>query len=312
MESKNKTKIWLAQIRANFLILAVLLTLIGIVYAVKFNHGIAQLNLVHAFLLLIGVIATHISVNLFNEYSDFHTKIDFNTNRNPFSGGSGMLTEGHTKPKSVLSAAISTLIIGLAIGGYFLFVAHWSLIVFIALGAFAIVFYTNFLAKILLGEFFAGLTLGTFVVLGTYIALTATPEMPIGNLLPSEVLWMSIPPGILTALLLFLNEFPDAEADKNGGRYHLVIKLGWRKSAFVYILGLALTFGIILLLPLLHIASYWSYLALLPIPLAIKASITALNYNEKIDVIVPAMGQNVMIVLGTDLLIALAVIITII
>jgi len=201
----SKFKIWMTQFRAPFLLLAVVLVLIGVAYALKYPSA-DGFSWVYAVLLFVGVISAHSSVNLFNEYSDFHTKIDFNTNRNPFSGGSGMLTEGHTKPKSVLTAAIITLVIGLIIGIYFIVVSHPILIVFIVMGAFATVFYTNFLAKILLGEFFAGLTLGTFVVLGTYVAMTATWDMAWSEVIPMEVWLVSIPPGILTALLLLLNE----------------------------------------------------------------------------------------------------------
>ncbi|MFC2132132.1 prenyltransferase, partial [Bacteroidota bacterium] len=183
MGSPNKLGIWAQQFRAPFLLLAVVLVLIGLAYAAKFSITDSY-NYFHAVLLMLGVIAAHSSVNLFNEYSDYNTKIDFNTHRNPFSGGSGMLTEGHTKPKSVLFAAIMTLMIGLAIGIYFVIVSHWVLIILIALGAFAIVFYTNFLAKIMLGELFAGMTLGSFVVIGAYVAMTATPEALCNNLIP--------------------------------------------------------------------------------------------------------------------------------
>lgn len=302
----TKFQIWMQQFRAPFLLLAVVLVLIGVAYAVKYPSA-QGFNYLYAVLLLIGVISAHASVNLFNEYSDFHTKIDFNTKRNPFSGGSGMLTEGNTTPKAVLTAAITTLIIGLAIGIYFIIVAHPILIVFIALGAFATVFYTNFLAKLLLGEFFAGLTLGTFVVLGTYVAMTATPDLLWNDTIPQEVWLISIPPGILTFLLLFLNEFPDAQADKQGGRFHLVIFLGLKKSAYLYALGILATYTIIIVLPILSISSYWLYIALLTLPIALKATVTAIKSGDNFEQIVPAMGQNVLVVLITDLLIAVSV-----
>ncbi len=311
MGSPNKLGIWAKQFRAPFLLLAVVLVLIGLAFAAKFSIT-ESYNYFHAVLLMLGVIAAHSSVNLFNEYSDYNTKIDFNTHRNPFSGGSGMLTEGHTKPKSVLFAASLTLMIGLAIGIYFVIVSHWALIILIALGAFAILFYTNFLTKILLGEFFAGLTLGSFVVIGAYVAMTATPEALCNNLVPTEVWLMSIPPGILTALLLLLNEFPDAEADKQGGRFHLVIKFGRKGAAYIYTAGIIATYATIIILPLLEISSYWVLIALLPLPIALKACMTALKSGDKLDLIIPAMGQNVLVVLITDLLIAVSVFLTLI
>lgn len=302
----NKTQIWLAQTRANFLLLAVFLVAIGLAYAAKYP-GLSDFNTWHAVLILLGTISAHISVNLFNEYSDYKTKIDFSTAQTPFSGGSKMLVSGKTKPKSVKLAALFTLLFSAAIGTYFAIVSHWSVALISLIGAFAIVYYTPLLAKVLLGEFFAGLALGSLVVIGTFIAMNGAPGLGLAQIVPLEVWLISIPPGILTALLLLLNEFPDSEADKAGGRFHLVIKFGKRKAAWIYAAGIAASFGTILALPLLGIASVWIYLALLPLPLAIKASQTALKHGTDITKLMPAMGMNVMVVLATDLLIAVAV-----
>ena len=218
-----------------------------------------------------------------------------------------MLVEGKTNPRSVFAASVATLLLSAAIGVYFSIVSHWFIAVISLIGAFAIVFYTKLLAKLLLGELFSGLTLGSLVVAGTFIAMNATPETSFVKLVPPEVWLMSVPPGILTALLLFLNEFPDTEADKKGGRNHLVIKLGKQKAAWVYVFGMAATFDMIILLPLFGISSFWVYLALLPLPLAIKACITTVRYNDDFEKLFPALGMNVMVVLATDLLIATAV-----
>jgi len=302
-------KIWMAQIRANFLILSVFLVLIGLALTIKYPPDplLYHFNFFHAGLLLIGVVSAHISVNLFNEYSDYFTKIDFNTIRTPFSGGSGMLTSGNIKPRQVLTVAVVTLLLAFSIGVYFSLMAHWIIIVFSFIGFFSIVFYTRFLARFMLGEVFAGLALGTLVVMGTYISMTASPGLVKDSLLPSEVTWLSIPPGILTALLLFINQFPDMEADREGGRNHLVIRLGRKRSAWVYTAGMFITFTIILVLPLTGLSSFWIYLALFPIPLAVKSSITAIRHGDNNAKLIPALGSNVMAVLATDLLIAVAI-----
>ena len=306
--SKSSVKIWLAQIRAPFLFLAVFLVVIGLAFSIKYPHATdPSFNGLHAAMLVIGVVLSHVSVNLFNEYSDFKTKIDFHTQKTPFSGGSGMITAGNTRPESVRTVGIITLLISGAIGVYFAFVSHWMVLVFAAIGAFSVLFYTNFLAKRVLGELFAGLALGTFVVLGTYVAMTASPGMTLKGLIPAEVLWISIPPGILTSLLLLINQFPDVEADRAGGRKHLVIRYGWKGASYVYTAGIFFTFTIIVLMPLLGISSFWIYLALLPGPLGIKAAITAIRYGDDVGKIIPALGNNVITVLATDLLLAVAV-----
>jgi len=301
-------KVWLAQIRANFLVLSVFLVLIGLALSLKYPSSEGQVfSFFKAALLVAGVVSAHISVNLFNEYSDFFSKIDFNTNRTPFSGGSGMMVSGKSSPPAVLRLAIITLIISFLIGVYFSVVAHWIIMVFAITGAFSIVFYTPVLSKHMLGELFAGLSLGTLVVLGSYISVRAGDGVIFREMIPEEVLWLSIPPGILTSLLLFINQFPDVEADRKGGRNHLVIRFGKKISAWIYASGMFICFAIILILPLIGISSFWVYIALLPIPLAVKASIIAMKHGDDVPKLVPALGSNVITVLATDLLIAAAI-----
>jgi 1,4-dihydroxy-2-naphthoate octaprenyltransferase len=149
-----------------------------------------------------------------------------------------------------------------------------------------------------MGEFGAGVCLGTFVVLGTYYAQTGE--------LPSSVIWLSIPPGILTALLLLLNEFPDVEADRQGGRRHLVIVLGLRRAAFVYTAALAVNYSILLWGVVSGFFPTTVLLTLLTLPLALKAVGGALRFGGSIEKLVPALGANVGLVLGTNLLLAVA------
>ena len=309
-DNKFSFAAWLAQIRANFLVLAVFLVGIGLAITWKFLPSVnGDFNTFHAVLIMTGVVLAHISVNLFNEYSDFSTKIDFNTVRSPFSGGSGMLVTGKTHPRSVLFAAVASLAVAFGIGVYFSIVSHWSILIFTVSGALTIVLYTPLLSRLMLGELFSGLTLGTFVVIGTFIAMTATPGMSLAGILTSDLILISIPPGILTSLLLLINEFPDVEADRKGGRKHLVIRFGRQKAAYIYAFGVFLTFGIIIFLPFLGMTSKWIYLALIPLPLALNASFLAIRHNDDSSKIVAAMGNNVMTVLATDLLIAVAILI---
>jgi len=307
MQKSEKIKLWLAEMRAPFLPLAVLLVAIGLAFGWKYHPEGTTFNPWHAALLMIGVISAHISVNLFNEYSDNKTKIDHNTPKTPFSGGSGVLSSGKLSEASVLRAAIFTLTLSLAIGIYFATNVHWIIFLLAGMGAFSILFYTNILARMQLGELFSGLTLGTFVVLGSYVVMTGSPEMSIGELFPLDVVLMSIPPGILTALLLLINEFPDAEADKVGGRKHLVIWLGRKKAAYVYTIGMVTSFGVIIGAALFNVVSPWFMLALLPMPLAYKAVLGAIRHGNDTPKLIPALGMNVLTVLGTDLFIAVAV-----
>lgn len=287
--------VWAAQVRAPFLLLSVVLVLIG--GAVAYQDG--KFDGLRLALSMIGVTLAHVAVNLFNELSDYKTRIDEHTKRTPFSGGSGSMQQGATTPGAVRAVAVVTSLIALAIGVYLSWVAGWWLMAFVVAGGIATVFYTSHMAKIVLGELAAGVCLGTFVVLGTYYAQTST--------LNAEVIWLSVPPGILTALLLLLNEFPDMEADRAGGRRHLVIMLGYRGAAIVYTAALAAAYLILIAGAVLGWFPYTVLIALLTLPLAFKAAGGALRQDgSSLEQLVPAQGANVGLVLGTDLLIAVA------
>ena len=52
------------------------------------------LSWLHTVVALVGLVALHIAVNSMNEAGDMRTGIDLNTQRTPFSGGSGTLPSG--------------------------------------------------------------------------------------------------------------------------------------------------------------------------------------------------------------------------
>jgi 1,4-dihydroxy-2-naphthoate octaprenyltransferase len=83
----------------------------------------------------------------------------------------------------------------------------------------------------------------------------------------------------------------------------LVILLGKKRAAYVYVAGLIATYLSIILAVLVGYAPIFVLISLLTIPIAYKAGrITLKNYNRS-SALVPAMGSNVMLILITILLI---------
>ena len=294
MSKKYLFGVWFQQIRGPFLILSIALTLIGI--ATAHWHGFG--NIWHSLLLTVGVVLAHVSVNLFNEISDYKSKIDGNTAPTPFSGGSGMLQSGRTTVVRVTWVAYLALLAAGTIGFYFCLVSGWMILFFMVCGALAIRFYTSHLAKWLIGELVSGLTLGSFVIIGAHYALTSFMTL--------DIIYISIVPGILTALLLFLNEFPDAEADRQGGRRHLVIFFGRKKSAVIYACAVFLLFVLIAAGPFILNIPYTVLIALATLPLGVLAAIQVFKHYDDEARLVPAQGLNVALVIMTDLLLAVA------
>ena len=288
-----KLKIWFLETRPKFLLLSVVLVLVGT--AVCRYEG--SFNGLKFFLSLIGLLLAHTSVNVLNDYFDYQSGIDIETTPTAFSGGSGILTQGHLKPKSVYLFGMGCLAVAFPIGIYLTYTSGWQLLPLIFLGGGIIYFYTPYLTKWLIGEFVAGLGLGTLPVLGTYFIQTGSYSI--------EAIVASLAPGFLTANLLFLNEFPDVEADKKGGRYNLVIALGQRKASRLYAGLMITTYLCILGGVAMKLMPFLSLLALASIPFAFRSIQIACKHYDNIPKFIPALQSNVITIIGTDALLAL-------
>lgn len=290
---KKSLKAWFSVARVNFLPLSIILVFLGT--AIAFYDGF--LNIPRAILALVGLILLHMSVNVLNEYFDYKSGLDFKTAKTPFSGGSGTLPAGLLDPKKVYIFGIVCFLSGASIGAIFLLITKLLLVPIIVLGAIFILFYTTHLAKWLLGELAAGMGLGLLPVLGSYVVQAESYSL--------KALIASVPSGILVFNLLFLNEFPDLEADKEVGRKNLVILLGRRKARWVYSFLTILTYLWIVFASLFGIMPLPTLLGLLTVPVGFKAiKITIENYDER-DRLIPALGANVVVVLVTQLLLGI-------
>jgi len=220
---------WLGVARAPFLLLPVTLVVNG----AAAGAWDGPWNLGRTLLALVGLVALHVAVNVFNEVSDHRTGIDHRTRRTPFSGGSGTLQAGGMAPRTAFVFGAVSFAVGSAIGLYLAWQTGWPLLAIGLLGAFTVVAYTDLLTRVGLGEFAAGLGLGALPVLGTAFVQD-------GRLGPAAFA-AAVPSLLMTFDLLLLNEFPDEEADRAGGRRHLVIALGRAAAARVWAAAALLT-----------------------------------------------------------------------
>jgi len=111
----------------------------------------------------------------------------------------------------------------------------------------------------------------------------------------------SVPSFILVHNLLFINEFPDVEADRKGGRRTTPIVIGKAKASIVYS---ALTIAVYLWIiggVIARVMPIYCLIALLTLPFAIKAIRGSMQYND-MSKLVPALANNVLVILITQLL----------
>jgi 1,4-dihydroxy-2-naphthoate octaprenyltransferase len=252
---------------------------------------------------LVGLICLHVSVNVLNEVSDYRSGIDFQTSPTPFSGGSGMLTTGKISPTAAYAAGMTCLFLGGLIGAFFVWVTNVRLLPLLIVGALAVYCYSDLLATHALGEIFAGLGLGLLPVLGASFVQT-------GHYSPSA-LAAAIPAGILTFNLLLLNEFPDIEADTQGGRRNLIILFGKRTSGRIYTSLLVIMYLWIIAAVVLGLLPVYCLIALLTLALAWKPMSWAWSGGREPEKMIPSLGANVVTNLATQTLLGIGFLLSI-
>jgi 1,4-dihydroxy-2-naphthoate octaprenyltransferase len=294
----NKTKIWLAEIRAPFFTATTVPILLGAVIAW------ARANTFHwgYFLLtMIGGLLLHTGANVANDYFDHLSGAD---ERNvefvrPFTGGSRMIQEGLLTPREVLSGALTAFALASVIGLCLAYVRGPMILVFGIIGILSGFFYTSppiNLASRGIGEFFIGLNFGVLMTVGAYYVQT--------GYLAWEPVIASIPVALLITAVLYVNQFQDAPADGAAGKDHLVVRLGRNRAVQGYILLLAFTYLSILLAAVFRITSPFTLIALLTLPVALQAiSVARAHYDEYLK-LVPANAATVFIHLLTGLLLS--------
>jgi 1,4-dihydroxy-2-naphthoate octaprenyltransferase len=282
-------KKWLLVIRAPFLPLSVVLAFLGT--CIAWYDG--ALHFGYALLAFFGLLLAHISVDVFNEYFDYKSGVDFKTQKTPFSGGSGALPSGLITPKQALWLGIGSFLAIIPIGIYFTIAQGWQLLPLLLVAAACIVIYTPFILKMEWPEWAPGLGMGALPILGAYFIQTGDYTLP--------TVIACIPSGILVHNLLLLNEFPDVDADATANRRTLPITIGKKKASVIY----SVLTGIVYLWIIGGVVAgqmpAFSLLGFLTIPFAIKAIRGAIKYQDMTK-LGPAMASNVLVVLLTQLL----------
>jgi len=285
---------WFRVIRVKFLLASAIAVCLGLAINWWQNQTI---DLVYAGLTFVGVIALHASVDLLNDYWDFKRDIDTKTKKTKFSGGSGVLPEGLLLPNEVYRAGLIFLIIGSSVGGYFIFEKGITIGVILAFAIISIYFYSTKIVNSGLGEIFVAIK-GSMIVLGTFFVQTSHITM--------EPILCGIVVGVLSSLVLFVNSFPDFDADKAGGRKTFVIMLGKKKASNAVWIFPVIVYGIIVSGIILHVLPILSLITLFTIPLLIKSGLRLKQNFDDIDKIVPTMGLFVSYSRITGLLLVLS------
>ncbi len=272
---------WLRAIRLRFLSASVIAVSNGIALAFWKSK---QIDLSDAILTFAGVICLHASIDLLNDYWDYKRGIDTATRRTKFSGGTGVLPEKLLKPGNVYSVGLIFLLIGTLIGMYFVVIRGIMIALLLGFAILAIYFYSTSIVNLGLGEAFVAIK-GTLIVVGSYYVQTSS--IGVG------VVYVGIIIGILSASVLFVNSFPDYQADRSRGRRTLVILLGRQRAVKIFPWMILCTYVLIIAGIFLGYLKIYSLASLLSAPFAVSAIKRISKSYQDVEKLVPVMGATV-------------------
>lgn len=296
----RKAKSWIKELRAPFFTASAVSIFLGTAIAwVKtdiFHLGYFLLTLLAGLLL-------HAGTNVLNDYFD-HKSGNDEINREfirPFSGGSRMIQLGLLTPLEVLTGGFLLFFLGGSIGVYLVLERGMFILLLGLIGFVSGMFYSwpslNWGSRGI-GELLVGINYGVLMTLGAFYVQTQKIAL--------EPVIASLPIAILITAVLYINEFPDYQADKSVGKKTLVVRLGRKKAAFGFIVLIFITYlslGVGIILSILPLATL---IALASFPFFLRAIKLSQTFHEKSFDLAPANAFTVMGHLITGLLLILS------
>jgi 1,4-dihydroxy-2-naphthoate octaprenyltransferase len=293
-------KIWLAELRAPFFTASFVPVILGGVLAWREVHSF---NFFYFLLTLLGVLALHVATNTLNDYFDYRSGNDLlnrEANR-PFDGGSPFIVDGRLNAESVFRFGCGALLLGIGIGLFLAFRRGLWVLPLGLIGVGTSYFYVEprvRLASRGLGELLTGLCFGPLVVLGTYYVQAQEFSY--------AVLVAGIPVGFLITNVLFINQFPDREADRAVGKNHWVVRLGKKKAAKVFVVLVSAVYASVALGVFTGILPKVSFITFFTIPLSLKGVLVTLREYDHSPQLRPAQSLTILTHLSTGLLLSLS------
>ncbi|MGQ9510186.1 MAG: prenyltransferase [Thermodesulfobacteriota bacterium] len=215
-------------------------------------------------LVCIGILCFHATANVYNDYFDTRYKVDQpdspTARYRPQPIISGMFTPSQLLMEAIILNGVTVLI------GLILSFMRSMLIFWIGLmGFFACLFYTASPIKFKYkawGEFFVFLMWGPLMFEGAYVVQR--------QILSLKAFYLSIPFGILVALVLLANNMRDIEYDSRQGIKTIGILLGSKRSFFLYGALIFISYLYLILIVGIGLISPWALIVLLSIPKALN------------------------------------------
>ncbi len=290
---------YVAATRPPFLLVALVGALLGLASAYYVG---ATIVIWTAVLTVLGALIVHAGINVLNDYYDDLNGTDrANTERLfPFTGGSRFIQNGVLSAREMGRFGFGLMALTIVIGLILLFEAGIGLTV---VGLLGLLIGWAYSAPPLalnsrgMGELCVAMGFGWLIPLGaSYVQ---------SGFYPLITLLVATPFALLSAVLLYINQFPDYKADEQVGKDHWVVRLGPHKARWGYLLIILMAYGLLALMLASGLLPGWCGLGFLPLPLSLFAAVGVIRFAEQPAQLLPAIKCTIAAALSHGLLMCL-------
>jgi 1,4-dihydroxy-2-naphthoate octaprenyltransferase len=244
---------WLISTRAAVLIMTFLSGAFAGIFA--FRDG--KFDLLKWLLLTLGLIFSHATNNLLNDYTDYNRGVD-QDNYYRAQYGPQPLVHGLMTKRQHLTYAAVTGSIALLFGLILVAMTSWWTLLLLALGVFFVLFYTWPLKYIALGEISVLLVWGPLMIGGGYFVITGVWSW--------TVVLASLPYALGVTGVIFGKHIDKYEMDKERKIHTLPVVIGERPARITLVMMLILQYVLTLVLVIMGFYTLVMAAVLLAIP----------------------------------------------
>ncbi len=250
-----------------------------------------------------GASIVHLAANVINDWADWDGSDRVNQFVTPFSGGSRERLEGFVTRRSFLVMGIVLMALALALAAGLVIMGRPLVIALGLAGALCGILYSVRPFQLVgrgFGELVIFICFGPMITLGTGYAIEGA--------LMVEYWLLGLPMGFLVANILWINEFPDLEADDRAGKRTLIVRLGTSRARWGYVFlvsGFALS---VVGLWLGGIIPVWSLASLVTLLLGVKAALNLWVNHSSPRALVPSQAATIQMQAASGILLTAALV----
>lgn len=226
-----------------------------------------EVNWVYGVWALLNIVVFHAAGNTWSDYFDYKCKVDAAD-----TFGAKSLTGGLFSPTEFFRLSLGLLCVALAGGLALTWCTGWELLLIGAGGAFCSLLYPALKYR----------SWGDVVILFSYALLpTLGTTFVASGLLDADLLWLSLPYGLITVSILHANNTRDVLTDRRAGINTLAMRAGVKVSVGIYLAEVLLPYALLVIFAAAGWLPWTVLLAFLSLPMALKNSRLALSVPKE-------------------------------